>query len=252
MRAAKLLAVLLPAHALRTPSLRMSVPTSPQRRRLFQAAGALLPFRAYEAPAATKTTRILQETFAKPQTDSKNYRLIELASGVRCLLVQDPRAEKCAAALDVHVGHMSDPVDRPGLAHFCEHMLFLGNDKYPGEDEFEQYISRVGGSSNAFTDTEDTCYFFELPDPAKVGSALERWGPFFSSPRFAQDATRREVEAIDSEHSKNLKSDGFRLFQLTKSRFPTHTPSRSSARVLRRPYKVTATRPLMSCERFMV
>ena len=70
--------------------------------------------------------------------------------------MQDPRAEKCAAALDVHVGHMSDPVDRPGLARFCEHMLFLGNDKYPGEDEFEQYISRVGGSSNAFTDTEDT------------------------------------------------------------------------------------------------
>ena len=224
MRAAKLLAVLLPAHALRTPSLRMSLPTSPQRRRLFQAAGGLIAFRAYEAPAATKTTRILQETFAKPQTDSKNYRLIELASGVRCLLVQDPRAEKCAAALDVHVGHMSDPIDRPGLAHFCEHMLFLGNDKYPGEDEFEQYISRVGGSSNAFTDTEDTCYFFELPDPAKLDTALERWGPFFSSPKFAQDATRREVEAIDSEHSKNLKSDGFRLFQLTKSRFPTTHP----------------------------
>ena len=223
MRAAKLLAVLLPAHALRTPSLRMSV-ADPQRRRLFQGAAALVTFRAYEAPAASKTTRILQETFAKPQTDSKNYRLIELASGVRCLLVQDPRAEKCAAALDVHVGHMSDPVDRPGLAHFCEHMLFLGNDKYPGEDEFEQYISRVGGSSNAFTDTEDTCYFFELPDPLKLDTALERWGPFFSSPRFAQDATRREVEAIDSEHSKNLKSDGFRLFQLTKSRFPDTHP----------------------------
>ena len=134
MRAAKLLALLTVANALRTPSLRMSLPTSPQRRRLFQAAGGLIAFRAYEAPAATKTTRILQETFAKPQTDSKNYRLIELASGVRCLLVQDPRAEKCAAALDVHVGHMSDPIDRPGLAHFCEHMLFLGNDKYPGED----------------------------------------------------------------------------------------------------------------------
>ena len=226
MRAAKLLALLTVANALRTPSLRMSaqLPTSPQRRRLFQGAAALVTFRAYEAPAASKTTKILCETFAKPQTDSKSYRLVELASGVRCLLVQDPRAEKCAAALDVHVGHMSDPIDRPGLAHFCEHMLFLGNDKYPGEDEFEQYISRVGGSSNAFTDTEDTCYFFELPDPLKLPTALDRWGPFFSSPRFAQDATRREVEAIDSEHSKNLKSDGFRLFQLTKSRFPSTHP----------------------------
>ena len=26
-------------------------------------------------------------------------------------------------------GHMSDPVDIPGLAHFCEHMVFLGSEK---------------------------------------------------------------------------------------------------------------------------
>ena len=32
--------------------------------------------------------------------------------------------------------------------------------------------------------------------------ALERWGPFFGSPLFAKDATRREVEAINSEHGR--------------------------------------------------
>ena len=57
--------------------------------------------------------------------------LIELASGVRCLLVQDPRSRKCAAAVMYHVGHMSDPIDRPVYLDFCEHMLFLGNDKFP-------------------------------------------------------------------------------------------------------------------------
>ena len=133
----------------------MSV-ADPQRRRLFQGAAALVTFRAYEAPAASKTTKILCETFAKPQTDSKNYRLIELASGVRCLLVQDPRAEKCAAALDVHVGHMSDPTDRPGLAHFCEHMLFMGTDKYPRENEWDDYITSHGGDNNAYTTLTDT------------------------------------------------------------------------------------------------
>ena len=35
-------------------------------------------------------------------------------------------AERSAAAMDVHVGHFSDPPELPGLAHFCEHMLFLG------------------------------------------------------------------------------------------------------------------------------
>jgi len=41
-------------------------------------------------------------------------------------------AERSAAALDVHVGHFSDPVDLPGLAHFCEHMLFLGEEESQG------------------------------------------------------------------------------------------------------------------------
>ena len=38
--------------------------------------------------------------------------------------------------MDVNVGQFSDPVDVPGLAHFCEHMLFLGTEKYPNENEY--------------------------------------------------------------------------------------------------------------------
>ena len=41
-------------------------------------------------------------------------------------MVSDETTDKSAAALDVHIGHMSDPTNLPGLAHFCEHMLFLG------------------------------------------------------------------------------------------------------------------------------
>ena len=41
-------------------------------------------------------------------------------------MVSDETTDKSAAALDVHIGHMSDPNNLPGLAHFCEHMLFLG------------------------------------------------------------------------------------------------------------------------------
>ena len=45
---------------------------------------------------------------------------------LQVLLVSDPSTDKAAAAMDVHIGHMSDPSNLPGLAHFCEHMLFLG------------------------------------------------------------------------------------------------------------------------------
>lgn len=50
---------------------------------------------------------------------------------MRVLLVSDPTTERSAASMSVGVGHMSDPDNVPGLAHFLEHMLFLGTEKYP-------------------------------------------------------------------------------------------------------------------------
>jgi insulysin len=33
---------------------------------------------------------------------------------------------------------MCDPEQLPGLAHFCEHMLFYSSQKYPVEDEYSK------------------------------------------------------------------------------------------------------------------
>jgi insulysin len=40
-------------------------------------------------------------------------------------------------------------------------MLFLGNKKYPKEDDYSKYLSTHGGTSNAYTSSEDTCYYFD-------------------------------------------------------------------------------------------
>lgn len=68
---------------------------------------------------------------------------------------------------------MSDPKELPGLAHFCEHMLFLGTEKYPLENEYSKYLSEHGGSSNASTSAEDTNYYFEIV-PEHLPGALDR------------------------------------------------------------------------------
>ncbi|CAN0075079.1 unnamed protein product, partial [Hapterophycus canaliculatus] len=67
------------------------------------------------------------------------------------ILVSDPDTKISAAAMDVHVGYFSDPDDLPGLAHFCEHLLFLGTDKYPDEASYDAHLKLHGGSSNAYT-----------------------------------------------------------------------------------------------------
>ena len=73
--------------------------------------------------------------------DERKYRGLVLENGMKIVLVSDPTTDKAAAALDVNIGSMSDPV--PGLAHFCEHMLFLGTKKYQDENEYNRYLSQV-------------------------------------------------------------------------------------------------------------
>ena len=57
----------------------------------------------------------------------------------------------CAASVSVHAGASSDPRGLPGLAHFCEHMCFLGSKAYPKENEYKQFLAQHGGKSNAST-----------------------------------------------------------------------------------------------------
>eukprot|EP00752_Nemacystus_decipiens_P006180 g5577.t1 len=165
-------------------------------------------------------------TVEKSPNDPRSYRAISLPSGMKVLLISDPETKTSAAAIDVHVGHFSDPDDLPGLAHFCEHLLFLGTDKYPDENSYATYLSSHGGSSNAYTDTEDTVYFFDVGSDYLKG-ALDRFAQFFIAPQFTETATGRELNAIDAEDAKNQISDAFRGYQLEKQRAnPMHPYSK--------------------------
>lgn len=65
-------------------------------------------------------------------------------------------------------GYLNDPDELPGLAHFCEHMLFLGTEKYPDENKYNQFMSKHAGRSNAFTSTDHTDFYFDIsPDHLK-------------------------------------------------------------------------------------
>lgn len=157
------------------------------------------------------------DLIVKGAQDIREYRGLELTNGLRVLLVSDPTTDKSAAALDVKVGHLMDPWELPGLAHFCEHMLFLGTAKYPSENEYSKFLSAHAGSSNAYTATDHTNYHFDVK-PEQLSGALDRFVQFFLSPQFTESATEREVCAVDSEHSNNLNNDSWRFLQVDRSR----------------------------------
>ncbi|KAL6301582.1 insulin-degrading enzyme [Sparassis latifolia] len=158
---------------------------------------------------------VFTKSIQKSPQDDREYRLIQLQNGLQSMLVHDPKADKAAASLDVAVGHLYDPDDMPGLAHFCEHLLFMGTEQYPKDNEYSEYLARNNGSSNAYTGTSNTNYYFSVATAALPG-ALSRFAAFFHSPLFSPSCTSRELSAVDSEFKKNHQSDIWRIFQVNK------------------------------------
>lgn len=154
-----------------------------------------------QAIEATEAVSII-----KSKNDQREYRYTVLSNQLRVLLISDPGADKAAAALDVYAGSGDDPKDREGLAHFLEHMLFLGTKQYPEPGEYQTFISNHGGSHNAYTSLEHTNYFFDV-EAAHLEAALDRFAPFFTSPLFTEKYVERERNAVNSEYQAKIKDD---------------------------------------------
>lgn len=151
---------------------------------------------------------VFDRPLAKGALDTRDYRLVTLANGLKCLLVSG--CDTCGAALEVSAGSFADPSDLAGLGHLTEHALFLGTRKDSREDGFERIAASSGGSANAFTQGESTRYFFDGPEEA-LTVMFPPWSQFFSAPLLDEGRVRREIGAVDAEHAKNLRNDAFRI-----------------------------------------
>ncbi|CAJ1363986.1 unnamed protein product, partial [Effrenium voratum] len=164
--------------------------------------------------AAGRTRELrLEDSVAvkKPETHRRHYEVLSLENGMRVVLASDPNCDKAACALCVGVGRLHEPKDMPGLAHFCEHMLFLGTEAFPEEAEYKRFIKRHGGKCNASTGDSSTCYVFDVA-PGFLPGALDRFSQFFRCPLFTESATDREINAVDSEHSMRIADEGRRSY----------------------------------------
>jgi insulysin len=152
---------------------------------------------------------------ASSPNDRREYRALTLENRLRVLLISDPQAETSAASVDVNAGYNSDPQNFQGLAHFLEHMLFLGTEKYPASGEYQEYISSHGGSHNAYTAYENTNYYFDI-EASYLEPTLDRFAQFFIAPLFNEEYVEREKNAVNSEYQSNLQNDGRRSNSIWK------------------------------------
>ena len=165
----------------------------------------------------------LMKNIRKPKIDNLNYGFKILSNGLKVLIISDPETNKSSASLCVNIGSLADKKDEQGLAHFCEHLLFMGTEKYPSENEYREYVLKNGGISNAMTDLDRTTYFFDISNEAFEG-ALDRFAQFFICPKFSEGAVGREIKAIDNEFSNNLNNDMVRTIQIMTSEIKKESP----------------------------
>jgi zinc protease len=85
-----------------------------------------------------------------------------LANGMQVVLIEDHRTPVVTHMLWYKVGSADETPGKSGLAHFLEHLMFKGTATHPA-GEFSQTVLKVGGSENAFTNTDYTGYFQRVP-----------------------------------------------------------------------------------------
>ncbi|MCB0421047.1 MAG: insulinase family protein [Bdellovibrionales bacterium] len=146
---------------------------------------------------------------------TSNKKAIKLSNGLDIYLVSDPYITQGSASVNVAVGSLADPKNYQGLAHYLEHMLFLGTEKFPVVGEYDKYLGQNQGQSNAYTDDENTNYFFDVNADALEG-ALDRFAQFFISPKFDVRYIEKELQNVQLEYDKNIENDYWREQRVIK------------------------------------
>lgn len=102
----------------------------------------------------------------------------------------------------------------PSLSNLFQ--VFMGSEKYPKENEFDQFVSNNGGADNAMTECEYTMFYFEIVEDHLAG-AIDRFAQLFVAPLMLRDSMDREMQAVESEFQNNINDDESRIMQLCAS-----------------------------------
>ena len=151
------------------------------------------------------------------EKDTNEYSYITLKNGLTVFFIKNDTSQTESALLYVNIGSKDNPEDTLGLAHFLEHMLFMGSEMFPGSALFQNEITKNNAFTNAFTSETSTQYFFSAP--TNFMYLLTIFSNFFIKPLFDIKYVEKEVNAVNSEHNKNISSDMWKLYNISKQFF---------------------------------
>ena len=153
------------------------------------------------------------------------YRKSVLPSGLTVLSEEMPDRRSLSVGIWVRNGARDEPVERLGITHFIEHMVFKGTERRDAR-AIALSLESLGGHLDAFTGREQVCYYARaladhLPDVIEVLFDL------VGRPRFAPAEVEREKSVVREEISASEDSPEDRINELLSARlWPGHALGR--------------------------
>ena len=157
----------------------------------------------------------------KSENDTRNYIYKKLKNNLEVIIVSDNDETMCGACLNVNVGSAIETI--PGLAHFLEHMLFMGSKKYPKSNNFMSKINKSGGMTNAYTSDANTNYYFVCSTDTYL-SNLDVFGNFLVNPLLSKKYIKKEISNVNSESNKNIVDNDWLQLEIIKTLFYDEHP----------------------------
>jgi zinc protease len=109
-----------------------------------------------------------------------------------------------------------------GFAHFFEHMMFRGTDKYPKE-KYDEVLKSIGASANAYTSIDQTVYHM-VGNSNKIEKMFEVEADRFQNLHYTIHDFKTEAGAVKGEYTKNIANPSSQLYEnIRGAAFDKHT-----------------------------
>ena len=136
-----------------------------------------------------------------------SWETTTLANGLRIVTTPMPATQAVSVNIFVGVGSRSEPARLNGITHFLEHMVFKGTEKRPDAIVIAQEIEGAGGTLNAYTNKEFTCYWNIVPYD-RFETALDVAADMLLHSKLEQVEIDRECPVVQQELKRNHDNPG--------------------------------------------
>jgi len=170
-----------------------------------------------EPGSDTKETTEDNRIFAMP------YVMRDLENGLRVIIVETDFPDIVTLQIPVATGSRNEvEPGKSGFAHFFEHMMFRGTEKYPA-DEYLWILKDAGAKQNAYT-TDDYTNYYATFTKADLEKIIEIEADRFQNLSYAEDVFRTEALAVKGEYLKNYSNPLLKAYERIRSlAFSEHT-----------------------------